>query len=364
MWTNTSVSFITSDDIVRYPFIKEASDYFKAHSITIKDLETSIGRKILERAYKKIEEAIKYGKTTVDLSEDPEIEILSFPVALLLLTLLGDKSLVYKFAVAESKRVGELLKLESLEKLYHIAKETFGWKIELCNEEINGIKYDVKLFFVDYIQNIPQSSKEWKLVNRFLVKGMVYLHKSELARLIEEAVKNFIIKKCETTEIYVPNLPTIVAEYLEKLSREWSSNREYLRRTVKIDEKQVKGIYPPCIQKLIDDLKSGKNLPHAARFALATFLLNIGKSVEEVLDLFRYSPDFNEKIARYQIEHLAGLRGSRIKYVPYKCANMRSLGLCVDPEGKICGKINHPLQYYYRAIRRLMKSETKGKEKS
>ncbi len=359
MWHGKG-QIITYDDIVRYPFIKEASNYFKSIKLTVEDLTTSIGRKILERAYEKIIEAIKYSRTTIDLSQDPEVEILSFPVTLLLLTLLGDKSLIIKYAVAESKRVGELLKTESLEKLYYIAKNTFNWYIELCNEEVNGIKFNVKIHFTDYIKFIPQSSKEWKLVNRFVKQGMVYIHKSELARLLEEAVKKLIIEKCEKANVFIPNIPSIVAEYLEKISRVWSRNRADIETVTKITTEHSEDLYPPCIKKLLDDLKSGKNLPHAARFALATFLLNIGKDVEEVLNLFRYSPDFNEKIARYQVEHLAGLRGSRIKYVPYKCANMRSLGLCVDIEGKLCKGINHPLQYYYRALRRVLKS---GKKK-
>ena len=88
-----------------------------------------------------------------------------------------------------------------------------------------------------------------------------------------------------------------------------------------------------------------------------TCVVNIGHGVDEVLALFRTSPDFNERVARYQVEHLAGLRGSRVKYLPYKCANMRSLGLCADPEGRVCGRVSHPLQYYIRRARGARRGE-------
>jgi DNA primase large subunit len=56
-------------------------------------------------------------------------------------------------------------------------------------------------------------------------------------------------------------------------------------------------------------------------------------------------PDFNEKIARYQVEHIAGLRGSRTRYKPPSCQTMRSLGLCVE-DGRLCPKwIKNPLEF-------------------
>jgi len=334
---------ITFYDLVKYPFTKEAIEYFKAKSLTLKDLESDIGKVILNRSYERIHEAISQRKVTTNLSEDPEVELLSFPISLLLLSLLENKSLIYRYAVAESKRVGELLKNEDLGKLMWIAKNTFEWRISLAEEE----DYSVMIHFIDYISHIPQSSKEWKLVNKKLVKGYVLIRKSELARIIEEAVKKYIVKKCNE-RVTLTDIPNIVIAFAERIAREWGQRSKEFKSLRVIPEKVRNGIYPPCIAKLLDDLKSGKNLPHAARFALATFLLNIGFKVDEVVSLFKTTPDFNERIARYQVEHLAGLRGSRVKYSPYKCSNMRSLGLCVDLERKICKGIHHPLQYYFR----------------
>lgn len=92
-------------------------------------------------------------------------------------------------------------------------------------------------------------------------------------------------------------------------------------------------------------LQTGEEVSHFENFAVASYLLNKGRSIEEVLELFKNRSDFNEKIARYQVEHIAGLRGSKTKYRPPSCEKFRVLGLCVD-SGKHCPKwIKNPLQY-------------------
>ncbi|MEM1570427.1 MAG: hypothetical protein QXG56_06890, partial [Candidatus Bathyarchaeia archaeon] len=55
---------------------------------------------------------------------------------------------------------------------------------------------------------------------------------------------------------------------------------------------------------------------------------------------------------RYQVEHIAGLRGSRTKYTPPKCETLKTHGLCVEG-GRFCRGVKHPLSYYRRAIRRI-----------
>ena len=94
--------------------------------------------------------------------------------------------------------------------------------------------------------------------------------------------------------------------------------------------------------------EKGEHLTHHQRFALATFLLNIGMDIEDVLNIFRNLPDFNERIARYQVEHLAGIRGGRKKYLVYSCEKMRTLGLC----NSSCD-VKNPLVFYWRTLKKL-----------
>jgi DNA primase large subunit len=76
---------------------------------------------------------------------------------------------------------------------------------------------------------------------------------------------------------------------------------------------------------------------------LATYMLEIGKSVDEVAALFHNAPDYNEKVTRYQVEHLAGIRGSHVKYSVPSCEKLRNENLCFATEK--CNGITNPIQF-------------------
>ena len=73
----------TKRDLARYPFLKENMEYVKTLNMKIEDLINPEFAKILQRAEERVEEAILYtlvGRKT----RNDEIEILSFPVAIML----------------------------------------------------------------------------------------------------------------------------------------------------------------------------------------------------------------------------------------------------------------------------------------
>jgi DNA primase large subunit len=73
--------------------------------------------------------------------------------------------------------------------------------------------------------------------------------------------------------------------------------------------------------------------------------VNIGIPTENIIELFRSFSDFNERMTRYQVEHIAGERGSRTRYKPPKCDTLKTHGLCTEPD-ETCRKANHPINYY------------------
>ena len=79
---------------------------------------------------------------------------------------------------------------------------------------------------------------EWKLVNQIMDKGMVYLNKDKVVRLLQEEVKNRVEKRLDVPEI--KNLPeeiTAIAEELMKLAqRSWGRK---LRKCPKLLSKQL-----------------------------------------------------------------------------------------------------------------------------
>ncbi|MGB7954658.1 MAG: hypothetical protein WCF23_11820, partial [Candidatus Nitrosopolaris sp.] len=101
--------------------------------------------------------------------------------------------------------------------------------------------------------------------------------------------------------------------------------------------------YPPCVKHALEVMNKGENLPHSARLMLATYMLAIGKSIDEIIMLFHNAPDYNEKVTKYQIEHLAGLRGSGTKYSVPSCQKLLNQNLCFATEE--CNGITNPVQF-------------------
>jgi DNA primase large subunit len=97
-----------------------------------------------------------------------------------------------------------------------------------------------------------------------------------------------------------------------------------------------------------------------ARFTLTTFMINVGISTDDVLKLFSNVADFDEGKTRYQVEHIAGLIGSKTRYTPPKCDVLRSFGICIE-NGANCGRIRHPLKYYQNKARELMRKTRKDR---
>ena len=86
----------------------------------------------------------------------------------------------------------------------------------------------------------------------------------------------------------------------------------------KIGESEMEGFpkvvsqsaFPPCIVVLYDAASHGRHLGHVGRFTLTSFLITIGMPPEKVAEVFKTSSDYNARLTRYQVEHIAGSRGS------------------------------------------------------
>ena len=347
------LTFSATIDLAKYPFTQRAVRYISSLGLELKDLDSDIGEKIVKRAVERIIQAIKKRIVYTDL-RDCDIEVLSYPVTFIILSLINDPMLARIYAVAEAKRVSSLLESEPLNKVLQIIVSTNNkWDIRqiLIN---NSLKLGIH--FTDYLENLPEYSSKWKLSNRVIHNGYVIVTKHELIRLFEESLKEMLLSKISKNKIN-DDIPKNVRKGIEQVLEEWKPLKEKYSFSLKASQVSAEK-YPPCIRHILEQAKRGENLSHAARFALATFMLSIGKSIEEVVKIFSTMPDFNESMTRYQVEHLAGLRGSRKKYSPFNCKNMKALNLCY-PEEEICRYISHPLQYVIRVRRR--KTYARGK---
>ena len=337
---------LTRADLAKYPFLNEASDYVKQLGISIDDIASPDLYPVLERAEKRLEEALSKGRVSNDFQNE-NAEILSFPVSNLILSLTGEERAQRRFALAEAKRAYELLRQESPEKLEHIARSTFGWKLKKIDAQPGKKFYDFAIYLADYLRNsVRLKEPKWKLPNRILDHGFVYATREEMARLLEEEVRTRILKRSGTLSGEVPKLLQPKVARTMGLIIKWlgvSSHYEF----PKIPSPEA---MPPCVRHLIDNLAEGKNVQHMGRFTLASFLVNIGAGEEDIIKAFKPASDFSERMTRYQVEHIAGKRGSRTKYTCPMCTTLKTHGVCYRPD-EICDTIRNPLSYYKRKAR-------------
>ncbi|MGC8936472.1 MAG: hypothetical protein ACP5KV_03805 [Candidatus Methanomethylicaceae archaeon] len=342
---------LTIEDLAKYPFLRRASSFVESHGLTFQDLANEEYSYVVQRAVERVRLGIEGRLADLNLNfVDPEAEILAYPLALAFVYGLKTGWVVRRFANSEQKRCFELLKNEEKGKLVDVAKDGFDWDLEGTEIMVSGAVFDFSLPFDKYLEIAPSlHSPYWKLVNRYVTGGRVYLKHAEAARLISEGVKLKILRKAEEEEVKKFQIPEGLLSKLEGLERLVKQSKKYNEEVV---AEIVEDAKPPCIVALLKDLADGKSLSHMARFTVTTFLINTGESVDNVLKYFSNVADFDEGKARYQVEHIAGLIGSKTKYLPPKCDVLRSFGLCVGGDA-YCKRVSHPLQYYKMRAREL-----------
>lgn len=342
-----SVSALSRSNLAKYPFTGEAAKYVGALGLNLGDFERSEYKAVLDRAVERVREAILNGVVTYkDISYD--VELLSFPVAVALVKALGDAFLKRRYAVSEAKRVDNLLSQENdMGRIAHIALSALDWKVEVL-PAASGEFYNFSIFFPEYLKVAPLFHDEkWKLVNRLVRNGNVYLTKDEMARLIAEGVRIKVEKRVEGSLDIEP--PQFIKERLVELGRLLDERRPHIHAE-ELPSIVVTASFPPCVKTLYNALLSGKHVSHIGRFTLTSFLLNVGMKPEDVTKLFKSLADADERMTRYQVEHIAGKRGSGTKYTPPNCETLKTHGLCIEG-GALCMRVRHPLTYYRRRVR-------------
>jgi len=335
------LAVITSEDYAKYPFLKQASRMIQELDLTIQNMVED--RFVLDRAEKRVENAI-LDLTVGSMDIDNRKEISSFAASLILVIATKNSWIKKRYALAIAKiAYSNMLSYSnekiSKEKIFTIARD-FDWVI---SDGRNATK-DFGIGFAYYLKNAAHlHGIEWKLVNQIIDKGTVYLNKNKVARLLQEEIKNRVEKRLDIAEL--KNLPddiNIVANKLAVLAQE--SMGQELEALPKI---VVQAAFPPCINALYADATAAHHLSHIGRFTLTSFMVNIGMSPEAVNEMFKTFSDYNERLTRYQIEHIAGERGSGTRYTCPQCSVLQTHSVCRNKDD-LCRTIYHPLRYYQK----------------
>ena len=353
-----------------YPFLPETADYVRKRGLNLDDVlqnkafttARALGRTRVLDALEK-GDAIEIGQTDVESEKECIDEILSYVVARILVSCIDDNYLTRRYSIAEAYKANSLLQKEDIHAIIPVSK-AMGITVEEGDEEDaegEGGKAElvVLMHFLDYIRiTSKMREREWKLVNRAVGEGLVRLDKKRLCRIIEQAIR---IKM--EADLPLPINERIKDAFEEEIAtiQKAVTDRKALFEpsefgTVELD------LLPPCMKKLIGMIQASENVPHSGRFAMVAFLHIIGMKNEDILGIFHTSPDFNDSIAKYQIEHITGT-SSDTEYTPPSCETMKSYSICFNPDDYCKSEYNkHPLSYYrYRLkLKRKARSRSGG----
>lgn len=300
---------------------------------------------ILPRVRSIIQDGLERQETLREYQPGDINNLIMFPVLKMILSALKEKSVIFQVANAFSKYTRLLLNeertpggLADAKKFLTLARD-IGWIIEIANVQVGNEIFPFRMRFESYIPlSVRMKDPYWKLTNQKLRGGFVYLAGKDLTRLLEEYCKQKILdagdihdldlkEKIRNSPVFGPFIADI--EVLVDSSRtQFPFKGDFAHVT------QKERLFPPCVKIIYSKILQGMNLTHLERLFFAFFLLNVGYTVEEVLDVFHNSPDFDDKIARYQIEHSAGMKGRGVKYNVHSCDKLKSYRLCYanDPE--------------------------------
>lgn len=333
---------IGQDEIAKYPFLADAGQYLKDQGFSLEQFGSDPDLKqLIEKAYERILVAAdgKIYKSDLDgdhVSKEAALprEVFSFLLAIVLLKLSGMHTLIKRFALAEARRAEKYLE-KDLANISDESKNQLAIRVidDLFSVQVEKSDDYFLIPVSDYLKHsINFHEREWKLINRHVENGQVYLSPHETVRLIRKELGTYINSK-----IINAKTPTMIPGFENSVNKLVSLSKKFATYTVSTGE------YPPCVKHAIEILEKGENLPHSGRFMLATFLLSKGHTVQQIAPLFKNAPDYNPRVTLYQLNHLAGTSGSGTQYTCPSCEKLKTQSLCFATSE--CDNIINPLQF-------------------
>lgn len=334
----------------RYPFLSGARDAVAGLSVAPTELARADAPAV-ERGAERVERALMAG--TVEPEDDdrwrPRDELLSYPVARVLVSLLEDDDAVRKYAAAEATTARARLAADvgadapdlsavAVRRLsLDDALREFGVSesVHAREDDRYGVDVDVYLRLTD-----ASAGADWRLVNRSLADGRVPVGRDELFALLEEQVR---VRVADGLPIPVGGeageaLADALAAEVTRL-RTLLADRSPRPDTSTVDE----ALFPPCVAALLARARAGEELPPRSLFALVAFLVDLGLDRDRVAE----RTGLDEGAVEFPVTVLAD--GDGAQYPMPSCAAMAAQGDCVNQDER-CERVTHPLGYYREAV--------------
>ncbi|MFB6138583.1 MAG: DNA primase regulatory subunit PriL [Halobacteriaceae archaeon] len=349
----------------RYPFLAGAREAVERAAVDVAGVIDSEPA-VVERARERVERAVADG-TVGDPHRSPRVELLSYPVARVLVSMVDQPALRERYADAEAATAIERfwadrevadratvdrrpLELETLLAELGLADDVTRRPSD-APEPWNERRDAFDVHVARYLRlAADRRDPDWRLTARRLHDGTVPVDGGEFEVLLEAAIADHVAEGLPLS------VPDAVTEPLRPAAAAVRESLADLDVDVTIDT-VVPGLFPPCVRALLaragdggrdasDGAGDGAALPAHSRFALSSFLLAVGLTPAESVDLAGLEGERAAAVER-QAERLGGEEPPQ--YAPPSCATMQAYGDCVNMDER-CETIAHPLEYYEDAL--------------
>lgn len=327
----------------RFPFTRTAQRLVKQSGFELQSVPEGVVRRAKEHillcAQNKpfIQESVKSHSGLL------EEEVLAFPLAKILLSLMDRQWLNERFARQLSQSTFGFLEKEErkAEALSELASE-LNVKMELCGKGAQGF---CQMPLQEFL-SVEFRDEKMKLVNRRVQKGKVILSEDEFARFLSQLVFQKTYSSLPLDTKGIPQaLRQSAKELLEELEKPAFRKKGFAG--MQLHGKLDPDSFPPCISDIYGRLMKHYRLSYMQRFDLATFLVGIGMGADQVIELFRNIPDFNQKLTTYHINRILG-KGSSKRISCPGCSKVKEQGLCLRTYE--CSGIFTPISFYKRRL--------------
>ena len=329
----------------RYPFLQASREAVREAEVDLADLIRERGPPV-ERGVERVERALLAGTVAPESRWGTRAELLSYPVARVLVSLLSTPGAVEKYAAAEAALAHRRFTddFDDDARLRSTDRERLSLDALLADFDLassvrptgdGGFRVDA----TDYLRFASGLEEDrWRLVSRELQDGGLPVSRAELYTLLREAVRRRVAEGLPLS------VPDGIADALEpEVGRLREAVADLDADLAGAPDDVVPELFPPCVTALLDRANDGEDLPPEARFSLVAFLSGLDLDADGLLDLYGADDLETGESLRYQFERLSDERGPAFP-IP-SCATMVDRGLCVNPDD-VCEEISHPVAYY------------------
>ena len=357
----------------KYPFFASAREAVASAGVSLPDL-VAADAPAVERARERVERALLEGTVAAESGAFPgesaydvQAELLSYPIARILVSLLDSDPAIEKYAAAEAATAMERVRrdLEADDELRSVSSATVALDDLLAEFDLadavrpdatapagargvagaGGTGRDPDGYRIDvgpYLRlTSPEWGDSWRLVNRALADGAVRVTRDELLAALEAAVEARVAEGLPFELAADEGIAEALASRVADLRR-LLSERTYAEPPDVV----APALFPPCMTNLIEKAERDVTLSAAESFALMAFLVGIGMTPDEVV-AFCADTSLDAEGIRYQTEFLTDDRGTQ--YPPPTCETLANYGICHNEDDHMQVAAD-PLSYYEKQV--------------